>query len=110
MRGGGRVTIKATLRGPGRVSFGGAAFFWQGLFSVEWGGCAVCVEGWAMAILRRSKKERLNVLATDLQSREAFAWARRRWRTWECRDHEPPRSAAGLLRDILVHAMLKDRG
>jgi len=52
---------------------------------------------------------RLNLYATDAESVRAVAWARKRWRTWDCGEHDQPRSASTLLRDLLVHAMEDDR-
>ena len=59
--------------------------------------------------VRYTSTERINLYATDLEGRKAIAWARKRWRAWKCADHEPPRSASTLLRDLLIHAMHADR-
>jgi hypothetical protein len=52
---------------------------------------------------------RISLYATDAEGKRAIAWARRRWRTWNCGRHEQPRSASTLLRDVLIHAMEADR-
>ena len=53
--------------------------------------------------------ERLNIYATDSAGKRAIAWAKKRWRTWDCGEHEPPKSASTLLRDLLIHAMEADK-
>ncbi len=60
---------------------------------------------------RYDKETRISVYATDDEGTAAIEWAQERWRTWECDDpeHERPRSASTLLRDLLVHAMREDR-
>ena len=54
---------------------------------------------------------RLNMYASpgDVEAMRAVAWAQKRWRTWDCGEHDQPRSASTLLRDLLVHAMEEDR-
>ncbi len=54
---------------------------------------------------------RLNMYASpsDAEAMRAIAWAQKRWRTWDCGEHQQPRSASTLLRDLLVHAMEEDR-
>lgn len=58
---------------------------------------------------RYDAKVRISLYASDDEGRETIAWARQRWRTWNCGEHEQPRSASTLLRDVLTHARLVDQ-